>query len=94
MTRNLNRRVEVTFPVYDADLRRQIHALIELQLRDNQKARVLDATQSNPYAKSAHGGPVRAQMDTYRLLQAQRRSTREPMPRSERRIDHTNPAHA
>jgi polyphosphate kinase len=94
MTRNLNRRVEVTFPVYDAELRRQIHALIELQLRDNQKARVLDATQSNQYVKSAHDAPVRAQMDTYRFLQAQQRNARQPMPRSERRIDHTNPAHA
>ena len=63
MERNLDRRVEVAFPLYDADARREVLAALDLQLRDNQKARALTAAggpgQVNGLA--AGGEPVRAQ---------------------------------
>lgn len=46
MTRNLSRRIEVAFPVWSADLRREIRDMIDLQLHDNQKARNM----TNPLA--------------------------------------------
>lgn len=72
MSRNLNRRVEVAFPVHDAELRRELRALLDLQLADNRKARILDRRQTNAYA-STTGPPVRAQVDFRRYLERRAR---------------------
>jgi polyphosphate kinase len=61
MTRNLSYRVEVAVPLYDADVRRQVRTLLDLQLADNTSARVIDARGSNRYVLRADGAPVRAQ---------------------------------
>lgn len=42
MKRNLYRRVEVVFPIYNTDLRKQIKKMIDLQLADNVKACFID----------------------------------------------------
>ncbi len=68
MRRNLNRRVEVAFPIYDPLLRRELRAILDLQLADDTKARHLDAGQDNRYVLPRHGPRVRAQTDTYRML--------------------------
>ena len=47
MTRNLDFRVEVTCPIYDPRLQQRLQTIIDLQWRDNVKARILDAEQSN-----------------------------------------------
>lgn len=41
MTRNLDRRVELLFPVEDANVKKKIKELIEISLRDTVKARIL-----------------------------------------------------
>ncbi len=41
MPRNLDRRVEVAFPIYDPAIKQQIQELTDIQLADNTKARVL-----------------------------------------------------
>ena len=41
MTRNTENRVEVGCPIYDPEIRRRILAMLDLQLRDNTKARRL-----------------------------------------------------
>lgn len=41
MPRNLNRRIEVAFPVVDEQLKNQVQDLLQLQFMDNQKARIL-----------------------------------------------------
>ena len=69
MTRNLDRRVEVTFPVYDADLQRELKALLEIQWQDNVKARILGAELMNQY-RPRKGKAVRAQMAFYDYLRA------------------------
>ena len=68
MTRNLSRRVEVGFPILEKSQRAEIKKLINLQLRDNVKARMLNKTQSNPYKKSTAKDKVRAQFDFYHYL--------------------------
>ena len=66
MTRNLYRRVEVAFPINDEDLFTEIREIIDLQLADNSKARIINAKQDNPYKKAGKGEAVhRAQVDTY-----------------------------
>jgi len=61
MRRNLSRRVEVAVPVFDSDVRRQLFRLLELQLADNRKARIIDVAGRNPYARDGAAPPVRAQ---------------------------------
>ena len=62
MKRNLSGRVEVAVPIYDADVRRQLRAVIELQLADNQKARIIDGRGDNPYVPRQPDDPcIRAQ---------------------------------
>ncbi len=69
MVRNVDSRVEVAFPIYDKELQEQVVQMMELQIRDNHKARILDETQSNKYVDGA-GSPCRAQYDTHAYLTA------------------------
>ena len=41
MPRNLDRRVEIIFPVLDADIRKQVMHIIDVELEDNTKAHLL-----------------------------------------------------
>ena len=61
MKRNLSHRVEVGVPVYDPEIRRQLERVLQLQLADNLKARIVDASGSNAYARVEGAEPVRAQ---------------------------------
>jgi polyphosphate kinase len=45
MTRNLDRRIEVACPIFDKDVQREIRDMIEIQLKDNVKARIINAEQ-------------------------------------------------
>jgi polyphosphate kinase len=66
MERNLSHRVETAFPVYDGQLKKMIKDIIELQLNDNVKARIIDAKQSNEYQNEDEDDiAVRAQLETY-----------------------------
>lgn len=64
MKRNLSRRVEVAFPIFDPDIREELFTLLALQTFDNTRARIIDPHQRNAFVKAA-GPPVRAQYDTY-----------------------------
>ena len=65
MQRNLNFRIETAFPVYDEDIKNEIMALLNLQLEDNVKARIIDRFDRNEYRRSNSDIPVRAQLETY-----------------------------
>jgi polyphosphate kinase len=67
MTRNLSRRVEVVFPIFDEGIRKEIRRIIDTQLSDNVKARVLDCGVSNRQWRT-DGPPIRSQMEIHRLL--------------------------
>ena len=70
MERNLDWRVEAAFPIYDAQLQKEVIDMMALQIADNQKARILDETQSNPYVNNTRrtGRKYSAQADTYTYL--------------------------
>ncbi|WP_179375763.1 polyphosphate kinase 1 [Winogradskyella wichelsiae] len=54
MTRNLDHRIEVIIPILDRDIHLKLKEVLELQLNDNVKSRVIDANQNNHYvAKDA-----------------------------------------
>lgn len=68
MTRNLDRRVEVAFPVLDPELQQQVQKIIDMQFADNVKTRVLQPDSTN-IRKPTVGEPVRAQEALYKLAQ-------------------------
>ena len=68
MRRNLNRRIETAFPIYDEDLKKEIRDFLQIQLKDNVKARVLDKNHSNLYKKDDQPMPVRTQVEMYHYL--------------------------
>lgn len=70
MPRNLNRRVEVACPIYDESIKAELKKLLEIQLRDNAKARILDPALSNHYSKGAPDKKYRAQGDFYKYINA------------------------
>lgn len=51
MGRNLNRRIEIATPIYNKELQKELLDFFKIQLRDNSKARVLNAKQDNKYLK-------------------------------------------
>ena len=67
MTRNLDHRFEVMAPVYSASLREELTQIFDLQLRDNTKARILNANQDNTMQKIP-GKKIRAQRMVRQLL--------------------------
>ncbi|MEA1874043.1 MAG: polyphosphate kinase 1, partial [Bacteroidota bacterium] len=67
MVRNLDTRIEVTCPILDKTLRNELLAMLDIQLNDNTKARILDGTFRNKF-KENDEAPVRTQWETYDYL--------------------------
>ncbi len=69
MTRNLDHRIEVATPIFSESLKKEIIDIINIQLKDNVKARVIDANQENTYVKRKKGAPkIRSQYEIYKYL--------------------------
>jgi polyphosphate kinase len=68
MVRNIDHRVEATCPVLDERLRDELKEILEIQLQDNVKARVLDNKLSNEYARNGNTRMTRSQIETYYYL--------------------------
>ena len=68
MTRNIDNRVEVGFPIYDKELKKEIRDIINIQLEDNTKAREINSLNNNKYHKTKSEIPCRAQIDIYNYL--------------------------
>jgi len=64
MSRNLDNRVEVTVPIYDEDIKKEILETHEIAWNDNVKARVLNKEMDNRY-KNDGKPPIRSQFATY-----------------------------
>jgi polyphosphate kinase len=69
MRRNLNRRIEVAFPVYDETIKARLREFIRFQMEDNTKARVIDLKCKNSYRKGRQEKTSNAQLNTYQYLQ-------------------------
>ncbi|MGD1846483.1 MAG: polyphosphate kinase 1 [Salibacteraceae bacterium] len=68
MNRNLSKRVEVGFPINDPALKSEIQDIVQLQLQDNTKARIIDQEQSNAYVRNEKA-TVQAQQAIYNMLE-------------------------
>ncbi|MDB5158270.1 MAG: Polyphosphate kinase [Mucilaginibacter sp.] len=68
MSRNIDTRVEVGFPIYDPKIKKEIRDIIDIQLNDNTKSREINSQNTNKYHKTGSELPVRAQIDIYNYL--------------------------
>lgn len=65
MERNLNHRIETTIPIYSGKIRQMLAELLQIQLNDNVKGRIIDETHSNAYQMSNIDMAVRSQVESY-----------------------------
>jgi polyphosphate kinase len=68
MRRNLHRRIEVAFPIFDRHLKQEIKDMIGIQMMDTMKARIIDKQLKNSYKKSDDNKPVESQTEIYHYL--------------------------
>ena len=64
MTRNLTHRIEVVTPILDEDHKKAVKKIIDIELNDNIKARIIDAEQKNEYVKNSEK-EVQSQLAIY-----------------------------
>lgn len=69
MTRNLDYRVEVGCPIYDADIKKELMDTFEISWSDNLKARIFCEHQDNAYLK-VKGAEIRSQFAIYDYYKA------------------------
>jgi len=67
MPRNLDRRIEVTCPVFDPALKKEVRDVFDIQWKDNVKARLLDEEQSNRCVSNGEK-PFRSQTEVHRYF--------------------------
>lgn len=67
MTRNLDYRIEAAAKITNKNLKKELKDLLEIQLKGNVKARILDEELSNKYVIN-NKKPFRSQIETYNFL--------------------------
>ena len=68
MVRNLDHRIEVAAPILDEKIKKELIDIINIQLKDNQKARILDTELSNKYVPIVGMKKVKSQVETHHYL--------------------------
>lgn len=69
MTRNIDYRIETAVPITNPEIKNEILDILNLQLKDNVKARILDSKLKNKYVKSIEGQKeIRSQVEIYHYL--------------------------
>lgn len=68
MVRNFDRRFETACPIYDKDLQNEIMDILNIQLNDNVKARLVNAEPINRYVEKTNDEEIRSQFVTYDYL--------------------------
>ncbi len=69
MTRNLDARVEVTCPIYDNDIKKELIETFEIGWKANVKARIHSIDLANNYRRRGDEKPFRAQLEMYNYYQ-------------------------
>ncbi len=68
MVRNIDHRLEAACPILEKNIRQEIIDIINIQLNDNIKARILDNDQDNQYVNPRNKIKIRSQVETYNYL--------------------------
>ncbi len=69
MRRNLDRRIEIAFPIYDKKIKAQIKTIFDMQLADNVNARYINRKQNNIFVRPTKSHlEVDTHVDMFTLL--------------------------
>lgn len=68
MVRNIDHRVEVSCPIFEKNIQQELKDILQIQLKDNIKARILDNELSNQYVNPRNTKKIRSQVETYNYL--------------------------
>ncbi|MBS1587311.1 MAG: polyphosphate kinase 1 [Bacteroidetes bacterium] len=69
MVRNLDHRIEAACPIYDKQIQQELIDILNIQLAENVKGRILDSEQSNTYVQREDGEKeLRSQVAIYDYL--------------------------
>jgi len=68
MIRNFDHRFEVATPVYDKKLQQELWDILQIQLKDNVKARLVNSNPPNQYKQTDNKTPTRSQRVIYEYL--------------------------
>jgi polyphosphate kinase len=60
--------VEVSCQIIEKDIRQELKDILQIQLKDNIKARILDNELSNQYVNPRNTKKIRSQVETYNYL--------------------------
>lgn len=72
MLRNFDQRNEIAIPIYDKKIKNDLRHIIDVQLGDNTKARIIDKEQKNNYKFAKEGEKkIRAQDEIYHYFKNQ-----------------------
>ena len=78
MVRNLDHRIEAACPILDEKIKKEVIEILNIQLRDNIKARILNNDQNNTYVNPRNTKKVRSQLEIYQYLYKKRGSNLLP----------------
>ena len=68
MVRNIDHRIEAACPIFDKQIQHELKDIMQIQLNDNIKARILDNELSNQYVNPRNTKKIRSQLETYNYL--------------------------
>ena len=71
MQRNFDHRIEVSTPIYDKDIQKELMTMIQIQLKDNCKARTISGENVNQYRKTGSKEKIRSQFEIYKYFKGQ-----------------------
>ncbi|KLV07701.1 MULTISPECIES: polyphosphate kinase 1 [Photobacterium] len=83
MTRNIDNRIEVGCPIDDPALKQKIIDILNIQLSDTVKARVLDRDMSNNYVSRGNKRKIRSQIEIYDYLKQSEKQLKKQAQKSE-----------
>ncbi len=71
MNRNLSRRIEVITPILEQTVKKQLLRILDLQLRDNVKARIIDTKEDNRFVpRAAEEQKHQSQKESYKYFKS------------------------
>ncbi len=65
MTRNLDNRIEVASPVYDPAIQKELRKILDFELQDNVKSRIVDQCQGNIYKRDGLASSFSSQTELW-----------------------------
>lgn len=65
MQRNFDHRIEVTTPIFDKEIQQELWDMVQIQIRDNCKTRLLGSENINQYRQTGESKKTRAQFEIY-----------------------------